>query len=138
MLELQAAQFDVRTIWTECVFLCWGELRSPPGELLVGQNQTLQSDGEADIAARHHVLDLELQEAGREAQLLDHPCVFPGGQPRLLLAESDTQKNTLILKCSEAAEAQSAAGSCEQRFFMKLKQMFARQNLLASVIWIIL
>lgn len=52
-----------------------------PAELLVRQDQSLQSDGEAHVTARHHVLDLKVQEAGREAQFLDHPSVLPGRQP---------------------------------------------------------
>lgn len=56
-----------------------------PAELLVGQDQSLQSDGEADVAAGHHVLDLEVQEAGREAKLLHHSSVFPSCELRLFL-----------------------------------------------------
>lgn len=52
-----------------------------PAELLVCQDQSLQSDGEADVTAGHHVLDLKVQEAGGEAEFLHHPGVFPGRQP---------------------------------------------------------
>lgn len=52
-----------------------------PAELLVCENQSFQSDGEADVTAGHHVLDLKVQEAGGEAQLLHHPSIFPGRQP---------------------------------------------------------
>ena len=56
-----------------------------PAELLVGEHQALQSDREADVTAGHHVLDLKLQEACWEAQLLDHAGVLPGCQPGLFL-----------------------------------------------------
>lgn len=36
---------------------------SVPAELLVGQHQSFQSDGETHITAGHHVLDLEVHEA---------------------------------------------------------------------------
>lgn len=51
-----------------------------PAELLVCEDQSLQSDGETHVAAGHHVLDLKVQEAGGEAQLLYHPGVLPGCQ----------------------------------------------------------
>lgn len=67
-------------------------MRLLPAELLVGQNQSFQSDGEAHVTAGHHVLDLELQEAGGETEFLHHPGVFPGRQARLLLtARAQTQ-----------------------------------------------
>lgn len=49
-----------------------------PAKLLVGEHQALQSDGELDVTAAHHVLDLEVQELGWEAQLLHHTGVLPG------------------------------------------------------------
>lgn len=64
-----------------------------PAELLVGQNQPLQPDGEADVTAGHHVLDLKLQKASRESQLLDHPCVLPSRQSRLLLTAWNAHTN---------------------------------------------
>lgn len=68
------------------------QVRFLPAELLVGQNQSFQSDREAHVTAGHHVLDLELQEAGGETEFLHHPGVFPGRQARLLLtARAQTQ-----------------------------------------------
>lgn len=52
----------------------------------MSEHQTLQPDGEADITAAHHVLDLEVQELGWEAQLLNHAGILSGSQARLLLA----------------------------------------------------
>lgn len=52
-----------------------------PAELLVGQNQSFQSDGKTHVTAGHHVLYLKVQEASREPELLDHPGIFPGCQP---------------------------------------------------------
>lgn len=49
-----------------------------PAELLVGQNQSFQSNGETHVTAGHHVLDLEVQEASGEPEFLHHPGVFPG------------------------------------------------------------
>lgn len=51
-----------------------------PAKLLVGQDQSFQSDGKADITACHHVLDFEVQESGWEAQLLHHASILPGCQ----------------------------------------------------------
>lgn len=58
-----------------------------PAELLVSENQTFQPDGEPHVTAPNHVLDLEVQELGREPKLLHHACVLSGCEPRLLLAE---------------------------------------------------
>lgn len=58
-----------------------------PAKLLMGQDQSFQSDGKADVTACHHVLDLEVQESGWEAQLLHHASILPGRQSRLLLTE---------------------------------------------------
>lgn len=53
-------------------------VRDSPAELLVGQHEALQPDWELHIAAPHHVLNLEVQELGWEAQLLHHSGVLPG------------------------------------------------------------
>lgn len=53
----------------------------------MGQDQSFQSDGKADVTARHHVLDFEVQESGWKAQFLHHTSVLPGCQSRLLLTE---------------------------------------------------
>lgn len=63
-----------------------------PAELLVRQDQSLQSDGEAHITARHHVLDLKVQEAGRKAQFLHHPSILPGRQPRVFFTGEAGEK----------------------------------------------
>lgn len=61
------------TYWFQVIFV--------PAELLVGQNQSFESDGKAHVTAGHHVLDLKLQEASRKAEFLHHPGVFTGRQP---------------------------------------------------------
>ena len=61
------------------------QLRLVAGELRVGENETLQPDGELDVARPDHVLDLEILKFGGKSQLLDDPGVLPGGQPGVLL-----------------------------------------------------
>lgn len=58
-----------------------GTLSHVPAELLVGENQPFQSDGEPHVTAPHHVLDLEVQKLGRESQLLHHTCILPCCEP---------------------------------------------------------
>lgn len=68
----------VRQLITPCRELLASALL--PAKLLMGQDQPFQSDGKADVTACHHVLDFEVQEAGREAQFLHHPGILPGCQ----------------------------------------------------------
>lgn len=42
----------------------------------VRAGQTLQADGEANVAGAHHVLDFKLLECDGKAQLLENPCVL--------------------------------------------------------------
>ena len=57
-------------------------------ELAVRQNQALQADGELDIAAAHHVLNLEIEELCLETELLHNAGVLPGCEPRVLFTLS--------------------------------------------------
>ena len=41
------------------------------------ERQAFQPNGELDVTASDHVLDLEVLELDVEADLLDHACVFP-------------------------------------------------------------
>ena len=58
--------------------------RDSPAELLVGQHEAFQPDGELHVTAAHHVLDLEVQELGWEAQLLHDPGILPRCKAGLL------------------------------------------------------
>ena len=51
----------------------------------MGEDESLQPDGELDIARPDHVLDLEVLKFGGKSQLLHDPRVLPGGQPGVLL-----------------------------------------------------
>lgn len=59
----------------------------------MGKHKAFQADGEENITAAHHVLDLEFQESGGEAQLLHHTRILAGSQPGLLFTVLE-QKNT--------------------------------------------
>ena len=54
----------------------------------MGQDQTLETDGELDITGSDHVLDFKVFELGRESQFLNDSCIFSGGQPRVFLGFS--------------------------------------------------
>lgn len=69
-----------------------------PAELLMGENQALQSDRELDITTSNHVLNFEVQKFCRETEFLYYSCIFPGGQTRLLLTGEG--HNTHIDYCS--------------------------------------
>lgn len=49
------------------------------------EDQSFQSNGELDIAAAHHVLNLKVQELCWEPELLHHTGIFSGSEPRLFL-----------------------------------------------------
>lgn len=51
----------------------------------MGEDKTLKADGEADVAAAHHVLDLEVQELGLHAQGRES-ALGPPNKPRLGVA----------------------------------------------------
>lgn len=55
-------------------------------ELAVRVGDALQTDREADIASRHHVLDLEVGEARVEAQFLHDLCNFAARVSSIVLA----------------------------------------------------
>lgn len=67
-----------------------------PAELLMGENQALQSDRELDIATSNHVLNLKVQKFGGEAEFLHYSCIFPGSQTRLLLTGKKHNTHTSI------------------------------------------
>ena len=54
-------------------------------EVVMATSQTLQADGELDVARTHDVLDLEIRELGIETKLLNDTCVFSGSQLRVIL-----------------------------------------------------
>ena len=51
----------------------------------MSEDESLQPDGELDVARPDHVLDLEVLKFGGKSQLLHDPRVLPGGQPGVLL-----------------------------------------------------
>lgn len=44
--------------------------------VVVRKREALKPDGESHIARAHDVLDLEVEELGREAELLNDACVL--------------------------------------------------------------
>lgn len=44
---------------------------------MMSTGQTLQANGELDVARANDVLDLEVRELCVEAELLDDPRIFP-------------------------------------------------------------
>lgn len=52
---------------------------------MVTRGQTLQTDGELDVAGADDVLDLKVRELGIEAKLLDDARVLAGGQLGVVL-----------------------------------------------------
>ena len=48
--------------------------------------QVFKTDRELQVGASHDILDLKVQELGREAELLYDPCVLPRRQFGLVLA----------------------------------------------------
>ena len=61
------------------------EFRLVGAEMVVTRGQTLQTDGELDIAGADDVLDLEVRELGVETKLLDDTRVFSGSQLGIIL-----------------------------------------------------
>ena len=61
------------------------QFRLVAGELRVSEDETLQPDGELDVAGSDHVLDLEILKFCGKSQLLHDPRVLPGSQPGVLL-----------------------------------------------------
>ena len=52
------------------------QLRFVRAEVMMTRSQTLQADGELDIARSHNVLNLEVGELGVESKFLDDPSVL--------------------------------------------------------------
>lgn len=61
------------------------EFRLVGAEMVVTRGQTLQTDGELDIAGADDVLDLEVRELGVETKLLDDTRVLAGCQLGVIL-----------------------------------------------------
>jgi hypothetical protein len=52
------------------------QLRLVGAEIVMARSQTLETDGELDVATANNVLDLEILELGIETKLLDDTGVF--------------------------------------------------------------
>lgn len=61
------------------------EFRLVRAEVVVARGQTLQTDGELDVAGADNVLDLEVGELGVETELLDDTRVLARSQLRVIL-----------------------------------------------------
>lgn len=61
------------------------EFRLVGAEMVVTRGQTLQTDGELDIAGADNILDLEIRELGVETKLLDDTRVLAGCQLGVIL-----------------------------------------------------
>lgn len=61
------------------------QFRLVRAEVVMARSETLQANGELDIARADNVLDLEVRELGIEAKLLDDTGVLAGRKLRIIL-----------------------------------------------------
>lgn len=60
------------------------QLRLVRAEIMMARGQTLQANGELDVAGADNVLDLEIGELGVEAELLDDTGIFARSKLRVI------------------------------------------------------
>jgi len=62
------------------------QLRLVAGESVMSRGQSLQANGELDVARANDILDLEVRELGVESELLDDTGVLAGCKTAVVLA----------------------------------------------------
>lgn len=93
-------------------------------EVSVRVRQSLQANGELDVARADNILDLELLELGLEPELLDDSRVLARGKPRVVLrlgtrddhlARRENERRRLGLTDAHDDRRESLQGSAGQR-----------------------
>ena len=98
----------------------------------MGENESLESDGELDIARAHHVLDLEVFELCRKSQLLDDSCVLPGREPGVFFRLGASANHFSRAKDERSGPGKMVEGSTIARAltvnFCKFRRNFVRDH----------